>query len=248
MKAMIFAAGLGTRLRPITDNKPKALVEVGGEPALHRVLRNLHDAGVDEIVVNVHHYPNQVIDYLNANTPEGVRVDISDESDCLLDTGGGLLAARHYLDGEESFFLHNADIATDIDLSAMMHEHLRSGADVTLLVAPRESSRQLLFDEGGRMRGWTNIKTGEVRPADIDSEQFQMLAFGGIHVVSPKLFPLLEAYSSERIFSIVPFYVANCSELNIRAYVPQQPYRWFDIGKLDSLRRADNEFNNSNNK
>ncbi len=236
MKAMIFAAGLGTRLRPLTDDRPKALVEVGGVAMLERVIRRLVEAGVDKIVVNVHHFPDMVIDWLGARD-FGVEIAVSDERDSLLDTGGGILKARPLLDGDEPFIVHNADILTDLDLRAMVEAHCAADAMATLLVASRQSSRYLLFDDSMTLNGWTNVKTGEVRPADIDAGRLAPLAFGGVHVISPSIFPLLQEYAAHEgdKFSITPFYVDICRRAVVKGYIPAVPYRWHDIGSPAKL-------------
>lgn len=248
MKALIFAAGIGSRLKPFTDSHPKALVDVGGKPMLRRVIDRLTDAGVDDITVNVHHFAGQIIDYLNR---EGhsipADIHISDESDTLLDTGGGILHARRFLDGpeDEPFFVHNADILSTVDLKAMLRHHRESGADVTLLTADRDTSRKLLFDDNGRMQGWINTGTGEVKAgpaasARLDPYSMHRLAFGGIHVLTPKVFPLLEDFAkADNIFSVIPFYIKNTENLFIRAYNPPAgSYSWYDIGKPVTLEKA----------
>lgn len=243
MKAMIFAAGLGTRLRPLTDNMPKALVKVGGIPMLGRVIHRLKDAGVDEFVVNVHHYPEQITQYLRDNDNFGVTIHISDERDKLLDTGGGILNARKWLDGETPFIVHNADIFTDFDIAAMIREHSERNSDVTLLMKERKTSRYLIFDCRNRMTGWKNETTGELRhPDDVKiSDDSRKLAFGGVHIINPTIFPYLEEYGKRNdIFSITPFYTEYCDKLHIDAYIPSESYNWVDIGKLESLKIAEN--------
>lgn len=239
MKAMIFAAGLGTRLAPLTDTCPKALIEVGGVPMLRRAIERLRDAGVDEIVVNVHHHAWMIKDYI-ARNDFGVRVDVSDESDTLLDTGGGVVKAAPMLRGDGPIILYNADIFTDFPIDEMVGVHRASDADVTLLVDDRKTSRYLLFDADGRMAGWRNVTTGEERtPYDTSVlTSCRQLAFGGIHVINPSVLDSLEAYQREGKFSITPFYIDRCAGLDIRAYTPSAPYRWVDIGRPESLERA----------
>ena len=245
MNAMIFAAGLGTRLRPLTDFKPKALVEVGGRPMIDHVVDRLVEAGVYTIVVNVHHPGQMIVDHLNATGRSDVNFIISDETDMLLDTGGGILKARQFLDGDQPFIVHNADILTDVNLHRMVEAHISSTADVTLLTKERKSSRQLLFDPGTeRMLGWTNLTTGEVKPASIEPAGMKMRAFGGIHVISPSVFGMLEQYSAEPRFSIMPFYIDNCKELVIKGYEPTEKYMWHDIGSIDKLNAAEEEMCN----
>lgn len=241
MKALVFAAGLGTRLKPFTLEHPKALVPVGGVPMLQRVICKLRDAGVDTIVVNVHHFADQIIDFIKDNDNFGVNIHISDESDLLLDTGGGMLKARKWLDGDEPFIVHNADILTDFDITDMVHAFENSKADATLLVAPRKTSRYLYFDS--RLRGWANISTGATAPAGfVPNDKLTPLAFGGVHVVSPRIFDALEDYASEPVFSIVPFYVAMANRLNITPFVQPQGSIWLDVGKPESLLQANQLF------
>ena len=242
MKAMIFAAGLGTRLRPLTDNMPKAMVPVAGKPMLQRVIENLAQHGFHDIVVNVHHFGEQIIDFLANNNNFGQNIIVSDERELLLDTGGGILAAKHFFNDNEPFIVHNADILTTLDLTAMYKHHCESNADATLLVKSRNTERYLLFNNDNQLQGWINKKTGETRPADIDAlaHGCQEFAFGGVHIISPSIFNALEAYTTEPKFSITPFYIDKCRELKIQGYNPQG-YEWFDIGRPETLTLA-NEF------
>lgn len=238
MKAMIFAAGLGTRLRPLTDSMPKALVKVGGIPMLERVIIHLRDCGFDRIIVNVHHFGQSIIDFLNEND-FGIEIAVSDERDTLLDTGGAIVKAREWLDGDEPFLVHNADILTDLDLGEMMRRHERLGASATLLVSGRQSSRYLLFDDSMRLHGWTNVTTGDCLPVGIDAGRYSRFAFGGIHVISPSLLNRLHAYGGDAPFPIVPFYVKSCAESGIYGYVPEGQCSWFDIGRHSTLEAAE---------
>ena len=247
MKAMIFAAGLGSRLKPFTLEHPKALVPVGGIPMLQRVIYNIADAGITEIVVNVHHFAPQIIDFLHANGNFGLDIKISDESASLLDTGGGLLKARRLLErGGEPVLLHNADILCDMPLSGMIEAHLHDNADVTLLCSHRKSSRTLYFNPSDkRLLGWENLSTGERKPAGFTpAPDSDAIPFGGVHIVNPTMFPLLEEYAGgkEAPFSIVPFYLANLSRLDIMRYLLPQGCRWFDVGSSDKLANAEKSF------
>ena len=252
MKAMIFAAGLGSRLKPFTDYHPKALVEIGGKPMLGRVIEKLKSYGVNEIVVNVHHFAEQIIDYIQSNNQFGVTIHISDETDRLLDTGGGILAARRWLTGCDPFIVHNADILTDFDLKNMYDFYESRQSMATLLVAERKTKRYLLFDPDNlRMEGWVNIESGELRPRTIT--QYDSLirrAFGGVHIVSPDIFPELQRFadkidnSSIPKFSITDFYISRCADLNILGFEPTMPYRWHDIGKPEALMAANMDFSN----
>ena len=245
MKAMIFAAGLGTRLRPLTNDRPKALVEVGGKTMLERVIIKLAKAGFDDITINIHHFGEKIIEFLEHNENFGLNIHISDERDLLLDTGGGILKAQPFLDGDEPFLVHNADILTDIDLRAMYHNHIESGAMATLLVKERQTSRYFVFDDDYRLQGWLHKSTGETRPSDfIYREGMHELAFGGIHVISPSIFEPLEEYSQGQAkFSITPFYVDECHTHLINGYLQDTPYTWLDVGKHETLKLAEEMVN-----
>lgn len=241
---MIFAAGLGTRLRPLTDNMPKAMVPVAGKPMLQRVIENLAQHGCHDIVVNIHHFGQQIIDFLDQNDNFGQNIIISDERDLLLDTGGGILAARQWLDDGTPFIVHNADILTTLDITAMYKHHCASNADATLLVKSRNTQRYLLFDGDNQLKGWINKKTGKTRPSDIDATNHGLheFAFGGLHILSPSIFNALESFSTEPKFSITnPFYIDKCRELKIQGYNPQD-YDWFDIGSPETLALANQFF------
>lgn len=247
MKALVFAAGLGTRLRPLTDNMPKALVEVGGVPAIQHAIENIKMAGITDVVINVHHFPEQIRDFLERNGNFGLNIEISDESDLLLDTGGGLYKALQLLGGDDPILLHNADIVTDVSLSDMMTEYDNYRPDALLLVSERASSRRLLFDMSNSMNGWLNVATGETKPAGLSVTGLHPLAFGGVHVISPSMFPFLREYAGCQgpVFSITHFYIAACQKFNIRAFVPASPFRWHDIGRPESLNAAREAFRNS---
>ncbi|MGN0214774.1 MAG: NDP-sugar synthase [Muribaculaceae bacterium] len=239
MKAMVFAAGLGTRLRPLTDGMPKALVPLHDVPMLERVIKNIIACGITDVVVNIHHFGDQIIDFLAKNNNFGINIAISDERDMLLDTGGGILRAKPLLEGDEPFLVHNADIFTDLDLKSIINHHNTSGADATLLVKQRTTQRYLVFNKEWRMQGWTNIATGEVKPASLNIDAtHRLMAFGGIHVISPSVFAALQNFANEPKFSITPFYIANCNNLNIQGFCPEG-YNWFDIGKIETLRQAE---------
>lgn len=208
---------------------------------LQRVILKLKDAGITDMVVNVHHFASQIIDFLHENQNFGVDIHISDESDLLLDTGGGILRARKWLE-DAPFMVHNADILTDFPIAEMIERHAATGADVTLLTAARTTSRYLLFDANHRMQGWENVKTGEVKPAGISASDYDPLAFGGVHILNPSVFPLLEQYAKNtgsEEFSITPFYIASCRALNIQSYQPSAPYHWHDVGNPENLAKAE---------
>ena len=234
---MIFAAGLGTRLKPLTDHMPKALVPVAGKPMLEHVIGKLKSAGFDEIVINVHHFADQIIDFLKEKDNFGIRIWISDESEELLDTGGGIKKAAPYFD--EPFLVHNADILSNIDLKAMYNYHLTSSNDATLLVSPRKTVRYLLFDEGNRLQGWVNKDTLQTKPEGFvyHPEVQKEYAFGGIHVISPTLFKYMgDGWTGK--FSIMDFYLRTCHEAQLGSYV-KEDLQLIDIGKLDTLAKAE---------
>lgn len=237
---MIFAAGLGTRLKPLTDNMPKALVPVDGKPMLEHVILHLKEAGFDDITINIHYLGEQIIDFLRANNHFGVTIRISDELGEVLETGGGILKAKPLLCGDEPFLVHNADILTDVDLRSLYNRHLQSSADFTLLVGKRQTSRYLLFDQQMQLEGWLNKQTGELKPEGfMRQDSHEEFAFNGIHVMSPQVFKWMEEYHWSGKFSLIPFYLSICHEARIQAYPIQQECYWFDIGKMETLRQAE---------
>lgn len=255
MKGMIFAAGIGSRLRPFTDRHPKALAPVGGVPMLKRVIERLKQAGVDEIVINVHHFADQIEDYVKNNDSFGIELHLSDESRLLLDTGGGLLRAKAWLENSGPVMIQNADILTDCSLSDMMESHLQSAAMATLLVAQRTTQRYFMLSPDARLVGWTNIATGQYRPAEAEMyrQDAQLRAFGGVHVIdSDHIFQQLEKYNTSLLkanperevldgvakFSITDFYIETSACNKFIGYQPESPYQWLDIGKAETLALA----------
>jgi NDP-sugar pyrophosphorylase family protein len=244
MKAMILAAGLGTRLRPLTNDRPKALVEVGGRTLLEITLARLREFGVREVIVNVHHFADMVVDYLKANDSFGMRVEISRE-DVLLDTGGGLKKAGWFFlenSSPEPFILHNVDVISTIDLGRMVEFHRERNALATLAVQERETSRYLLFDEPGRLCGRLS---GQDQPAEFvqSSEELlvQALAFSGIHVISPRIFSMM---TEEGAFSIIPSYLRLAGDgENILAFRADE-YYWRDLGRPENVAQAEQDLKN----
>ena len=234
MQAMIFAAGLGTRLKPLTDNMPKALVEVGGQTLLQRTLIKLKNAGANHVVVNVHHFADQIKAYLCAHDNFGMVVDISDESTSLLNTGGGVKKAGYLFSAEENILIHNVDILSNVDLRKFYASH--SACDALLLVSERQTKRYLLFDNDRQLVGWTNVETGEVRSPypDLRVEDCSRYAFAGIHSFSPRLLSAMDAFPDK--FSIVDFYLSVCAKCRISGYV-KPDLKLLDVGKLDTLKR-----------
>jgi NDP-sugar pyrophosphorylase family protein len=223
MKAMVLAAGLGTRLRPLTDSKPKALVEVAGRTLLEITLGRLREFGVQDVIINVHHFAGMIIDYLQSHDNFGMRIDISHE-DILLDTGGGLKKAGWFFD-DEPFFLHNVDVISNIDLHQMLQFHTAHQALATLAVQDRTTSRYLIFDHELRLRGRQSTR----------DTQMPSLAFCGIHVISPRLLTLM---SEEGAFSIITTYLRLAAQKEpILAFRAEDRY-WRDLGKPESLAEA----------
>jgi NDP-sugar pyrophosphorylase family protein len=242
MKAMIVAAGLGTRLRPLTDDRPKALVEVAGHSLLEITLRRLWQFGIREVIVNVHHFAEMVVEYLQKNDNFGMRIEISRE-DVLLDTGGGLKkAAWFFLEdsghSDEPFILHNVDVLNTIDLDCMVQSHRENQALATLAVQERETSRYLLFDAQNRLCGRRAGKNQEpeiVRSSVPSSAQLQGLAFSGVHVISPRL---LRMIAENGVFSIITSYLrlAGAGE-KIVAFRADE-YYWRDLGRPENVKQA----------
>ncbi len=244
MKAMILAAGLGTRLRPITETRPKALVGVGGRTMLEIALSRLRSFGVREAIINVHHFADTICDYLKANAHFGMRIEISRE-DILLDTGGGLKkAAWFFLEGparlDEPFLLHNVDVISSIDLNRMMQFHCVHGALATLAVQQRDSSRQLLFDDGTHLCG---RRAGDREPEIVRPVQkTQALAFSGIHVISPRL---LRMIAEEGVFSIIDSYLNLAGRGEKILAFRADEYYWRDLGRPEDLAQAAEDLRNN---
>ena len=237
MKAMILAAGLGTRLRPLTDDRPKALVEVAGHTLLEITLRRLRGFGIREVIVNVHHFADMVVDYLKTNDNFGMRIEISRE-DVLLDTGGGLKKAAWFFleEGhvEEPFLLHNVDVLSTIDFLRMTEFHKQNRALATLAVRERETSRYLLFDEQHQLCG---RGTGRGQESEIvqPSKQTHALAFSGVHVISPRLFPMM---SEDGAFSIINTYLRLAGQGEKILAFRADKYYWRDLGKPENVTAA----------
>ncbi|NOQ26637.1 MAG: NTP transferase domain-containing protein [Bacteroidales bacterium] len=230
MKAMIFAAGEGTRLKPLTNNTPKALIKVNGVPMLELVIKNLINIGVNEIIINVHYLANQVIDFLKSKNNFGIRIEISDETDELLDTGGGLKKASWFFNDNKPFILHNVDIISNIDLTEMLKFHNNNNALATLAVRKRTSSRYLMFNNKQVLCGWEN-KKNSIKIISRSSKVFSFLAFSGIHIINPEV---LNNINENGRFSIISTYFALSRSNLILAYQHNKDY-WFDIGSPKKL-------------
>lgn len=233
MKAMIFAAGLGTRLRPLTNDRPKALVEVAGLTMLEIAIRKLKNAGVDQFVVNLHHFGDKIRTFLESKDHFGSDIRFSDESDLLLDTGGGLKKAGAFLGGDEPFFLYNVDILTDLNLRNLYHAHMETRPLATLAVKSRPGSRFLLFDRDYRLCGWKNFKTGEEK-ISIALVRPNPLAFSGIHLVEPEIFDLI---TENGVFSIIDVYLRLAGQHWIKGFDHHNDF-WIDLGKPEKVKEG----------
>lgn len=261
MKAMIFAAGLGTRLKPLTDIMPKALVPVGKKPLLQHTIEKLKTAGFDEIIINVHHFAEQVIDFVEVNNRFGIHIEFSNEQEKLLDTGGGIKKAAPFFNDNQPFLVHNVDILSNIDLKKLCEAHaknnfltpkpqpgqhrlhpteispIQSKPIATLVCSERKTSRYLLFDNDNHLKGWINEKTGEIKSPfpDFDPRHYKKLAFAGIQILQPSIFPYMISFPD--CFSIIDFYLSICDKENITYYIPDN-LQLIDVGKTDSLKEA----------
>ncbi len=238
MKAMIFAAGKGTRLKPLTDYTPKALVEINGIPLLELVIKKLISSGVKEIIINVHHLADQIINFLKRNNNFGIRIEISDESNHLLDTGGGLKKASWFFDDNQPFILHNTDIVSNINLNHLIGYHESKKALATLAIRNRISNRYFLFNDNYELCGWKNIKT-EKEIITKKSNQLNEYAFSGIHIINPEIF---KYFQSEERFSIINTYMDLSKIKTISGYQHNKNY-WFDIGTQEKLSEAEDHLN-----
>ena len=251
MKAMIFAAGLGTRLKPLTDTLPKALVPLAGKTLLQWQIEQLKAAGITDIVVNVHHFPDMIINYLKENDNFGCTIQVSDERDRLLETGGGLRKAEALLGSNiqefrssgEGILICNVDILSNIDIPTLLQSY--NPAEMGLVVvSKRDTQRYLLFNEENRLCGWTNIATGEVRPASFASSPNSLiasrLAFSGMQVLNPRIFDCMSDIVEQKgeKFSLIDLYLNIAQKEILRAYIPEN-YRMMDVGKINQLSEAE---------
>lgn len=235
MKAFILAAGNGTRLKPYTDHKPKALVEINGITLLERIIRRLMRFGFDDIVVNVHHFSGQITKFLEEKENFGINIEISDESNSLLDTGGGLMKAAWFFEGKEAFLVHNVDILSDIDLGEFYKQHVYSNVLASLAVRNRKSSRYLLFDKQNHLVGWKNASTNQVIMAKSSPLNLNQYAFSGIQMISPQLFKQVKLKGR---FSLIDMYLSLAKHNHIAAYIHDNTH-WIDVGKEDMIAEAE---------
>ena len=236
MKALIFAAGKGTRLKPFTDHHPKALAKVNGVPLLERNIKYLQRYGINDFVINVFHFGEQIVQFLKENNNFGAEIEISDEKDQLLETGGGLVFARKFLDFGDDFLILNADILTDLNITEFVKYHQEKKDFATLAVSDRKSSRKLLFNPEMILRGWVNVETGEQRLAEFN-KGFKPLAFSGIHCINPRIFDKIKRTGK---FSIMEEYLDLMHTETIHGYEHQA--KLIDVGRPESVLEAEHHF------
>ena len=235
-KALIFAAGKGTRLKPFTDNHPKALAVVNNVPLLERNIKFLQNYGINDFVINVHHFGEQIIDFLQEKENFGAKIEISDEKNELLETGGGLVFAKKHLENEENFLIMNADILTDLNISEFVKFHLSHQNVATLAVSDRVSSRKLMFNEDMILKGWVNKTTGETKLSEFN-KNFKELAFSGIHCVNSSIFDKIKRTGK---FSIMEEYLDLMFENHIQGF--QHNAKLIDVGRPESVVEAEKYF------
>lgn len=234
---MIFAAGLGKRLRPITNDKPKALAEIHGTPLLEIIIQRLINFGFNEIIINVHHFADKVLEFLESKNNFNIDLQISDEREELLDTGGGLKKASWFFDDNKPFLVHNVDTLTDIDLLDYYTYHIKNKALATVLVRHRAGSRFFLFNEKKRLCGWENVITKERIMATENPGHLEQIAFSCLHVIDPSIFKMIK---EKGCFSIIDVYLRLAKSHNILGYVDDKSY-WLDVGTPEKLKRGEME-------
>jgi len=235
MRAIILAAGVGSRLKPLTDNVPKALVPFKGMPMVERIIRNLADAGIEEIMVNVHHFAGQVIEFLDHLVVGDVKLYISDETGELMDTGGAILQAREFLNREEDFIVHNVDVYTNLNIGDLLRSHREGDALVTLAVKTRATSRSLLFDETGSLCGWIHNETGEKRMVRTPSGSLEDFGNSCVQVINAGF---LDFFPETEPRSLTEMYLELAERHKIGAYLHNQDF-WFDLGRYNNFIKAD---------
>ncbi|WP_379968223.1 NDP-sugar synthase [Epilithonimonas sp. UC225_85] len=236
MKALIFAAGMGTRLKPFTDNHPKALAQVNGVPLLERNIKYLQSYGINDFVINIHHFGGQILSFLAENDYFGANIEISNESEQLLETGGGLLFAKRFLENEKSFLIMNVDILTDLNISNFIKLHETKGAMITLAVSDRESSRKLMFNDKMFLKGWRNLLDNKKKVVG-GIFKLRELAFSGLHIVNSEIFDKMTRTGK---FSIMDEYMDLMKEDIIVGY--QHNSNLIDVGKPESITYAERMF------
>ena len=235
MKAFILAAGLGSRLGDLTKNKPKALVQLNGQALLGRLIGHLKSQGFDHFLVNIHHYGHMVVDYLKNNHNFGVQIELSDERSLLLDTGGAILKARHFFEGNEPVLIHNVDIISEVNLKEMLSYHLKNNALATLCVRKRDTDRSLIFDDKMVLKGWKNKKTDEYKWVDTPLSNYLSLAYSGIYFANPG-FPYQLTLTGK--FSIIDGWLSLAEPGCIKGFLDNSE-KWFDLGTKEKLQIAE---------
>ncbi len=240
---MILAAGLGTRLKPVTDTVPKALVNINNYTLLELQIRKLKSAGIHQIIINIHHHAKMIKDYLDKNSNFGCDIELSDESEKLLETGGGLKKAEWYFADSEPFIVHNVDVLTNINIGDMFNFHQNSGALVALAVMERKSSRYFIFDEDDTLVGWKNEKIGETKFVRKPLGRIKLLAFSGVQVIHPKIF---EYFPPKDFFSLIDLYLSAAISEKIIPFEHSEGTFW-DLGKMENLLKVEKIFEDIRN-
>jgi NDP-sugar pyrophosphorylase family protein len=243
MKAMILAAGLGTRLKSLTDSTPKALIKIKDHTLLELQIKKLKAEGFEEIIINVHHFADQIVTYLKKNNYFNCFISISDESDKLLDTGGGIKKASHFFSDGNPFLVYNVDIISDINLVNLFNVHNSSEGIATLAIKDRESSRKFLFNRKYELSGWMNEKSGEKILVREETADLSAYAFSGVQIVDPAIF---KYFPEKEVFSLVDLYLSAAKEEKITGFIHDEDF-WLDLGKRESLAKANNKFDTIRN-
>jgi len=235
MRAIILAAGLGTRLKPLTDKTPKALVKIKGFTLLELQIKKLNAEGFNNIIINVHHFADQIKAYLDKNNFFNCSIEVSDESEKLLDTGGGLKKGTHFFSDNQPFLVYNVDIISNINLKKLLDTHIANSSIATLAVQQRESSRKFLFDDKMRLIGWMNEKTGEKIVTNIAKVIRQPFSFSGIQIIDPRIF---KYFPYKDVFSLIELYLSAAKQEKIIGYVHDED-KWMDMGKIENIAEAE---------
>lgn len=235
---MILAAGLGTRLKPLTDSTPKALIKIKDKTLLELQINKLKSEGFDQIIINVHHFADQIKNYLKVNNYFNCFIEISDESEKLLDTGGGLKKASHFFSDKKPFLVYNVDVLSNINLKKLLDHHIASSAIATLAVQDRESSRKFLFDDEMILCGWENKKSSEQIISRTSQSKLKEFSFSGIQIVDPKIY---QYFPDKDVFSLVELYLTASKYEKIIGYVHNQD-EWMDLGKMENIEKSDSLF------
>lgn len=242
MKALILAAGLGTRLQHLTNKKPKALVEISGKPLLEIAVENLKKSGINDIIINVHHFASQIVDFIKKKNNFGINIELSDETTLLLDTGGGIKKASWFFDGEKDFLVQNVDVISSIDFKKMYNFHIENNSFATLAVKNRTTSRYFLFNKYNEMCGWRNINDKKEIISKTENYEFKQLAFSGIQILNTEILQYLD---DSKPNSVTNSYISLCAKNKILAYKHDIDY-WFDLGKPENITLAEEYFLKNN--